>query len=156
MNLLLPPEIVSQLVDALAKTGKREIGGVLMGEHVDIDIFSVKELTIQRHGGTFAAFIRFVEGIVGPLRAFFRATKHSYTRFNYLGEWHSHHSFSLTPSSRDHNTMSEIVMDPELGAHFIVLLLVKLNESMQLEHSVTIYQQATKPILGQVMQENKE
>ena len=122
MNLLLPPEIVSQLVDALAKTGKREIGGVLMGEHVDIDIFSVKELTIQRHGGTFAAFIRFVEGIVGPLRAFFRATKHSYTRFNYLGEWHSHHSFSLTPSSRDHNTMSEIVMDPELGAHFIVLL----------------------------------
>ena len=153
MNLLLPPEVVSQLVAALAQAGVREIGGVLMGEHVGIDIFRVKDLTIQRKGGTFAAFIRFVEGIVGPLRAFFRATNYRYTRFNYLGEWHSHHSFALTPSGRDHTTMLEIVMDPQLGARFVVLLLVKLNESNQLEHSVTIYQPGARPILGRVMRE---
>ena len=153
MNLLLPPEVVSQLVAALAKAGAREIGGVLMGEHVSIDVFRVKELTIQRKGGTFAAFIRLVEGIAGPLSAFFRATNYNYRRFNYLGEWHSHHSFSLTPSGRDHTTMLEMVMDPQLGARFVVLLLVKLNKASQLEHSVTIYQPGARPILGRVMRE---
>ena len=63
-----------------------------MGEHVGVDTFRVKDLTIQRKGGTFATFIRFIEEIIGPLRDFFSSTRHDYTRFNYLGEWHSHHS----------------------------------------------------------------
>jgi hypothetical protein len=150
MNLLLPPNIVSQLVDALDQAGTREIGGILMGEHVGPDTFRVKEITIQRIGGTFAAFIRLVEGILGPLRAFFEITNHDYSRFNYLGEWHSHHSFALIPSSRDHATMLEMIMDPQLGARFVVLLLARLNEYNQLEHSVTIYQPSTRPILGRV------
>ncbi len=155
MNLLLPPEIVTKVVDALARAGTREIGGILMGEHVGVDTFQVKDLTIQRKGGTFATFIRVIEEIIGPLRKFFISTKHYYTRFNYLGEWHSHHSFALTPSGRDHATMLEIVTDPQLGARFVVLLLVKLNESKQLEHSVTIYQPGARPIIGRVLQEAK-
>src|SRR5439155_5778823 len=132
MQLLIPPEIALRLVNALAQAGKKEIGGILMGEHVGPDIFRVKEVTIQRKGGTFAAFIRIVADILAPLRAFFDATKHDYTRFNYLGEWHSHHSFALEPSGRDHMTMCDMVMDPQLGAHFVVLLLVKVNNGGQL------------------------
>src|SRR5213596_1840382 len=117
MQLLVPPEIESQLVDALTQAGRREIGGILMGQHVGADTFRVMEVTVQRRGGTFAAFIRIVADILAPLRAFFDATKHDYTRFNYLGEWHSHHSFALEPSGRDHDTMCHIVTDPQLGAH---------------------------------------
>jgi hypothetical protein len=149
----VPTEITSQLVEALAQAGRREIGGILMGEHIGVDTFRVKELTIQRKGGTFAAFIRIVAEILAPLRAFFDSTKHDYTRFNYLGEWHSHHSFALSPSGRDHTTMYGIVTDPQLGARFVVLLLVKLGDDNQLDGSVTVYQPNKKPFRGSVTQE---
>jgi len=153
MQLLVPPEITSQLVDALTQAGRQEIGGILMGQHVGADTFRVMEVTVQRRGGTFAAFIRIVADILAPLRAFFDATKHDYTRFNYLGEWHSHHSFALEPSERDHMTMYDMVMDSQLGAHFVVLLLVKLNNVGQLQGSVTVYQPNITRFPGSVVQE---
>jgi [CysO sulfur-carrier protein]-S-L-cysteine hydrolase len=153
VDILLPPEIVSKIIDALTKAGSREIGGILMGEHVGVDTFRVKDLTIQRRGSTFATFIRFIEEIIGPLRDFFSSTGHDYIRFNYLGEWHSHPSFALIPSKRDHATMLEIIMDPKLGANFVVLLLAKLNASNHLEHTVTVYQPNEVPIEGRVLEE---
>jgi len=152
MQLLVPPEIGSQLSDALMQEGKREIGGILMGEHVGLEVFRIRKVTIQRKRGTFASFVRIVADILAPLRSFFDATRHEYTKFNYLGEWHSHHSFALTPSSRDHQTMHSMVIDPELGAHFVVLLLVKLSEG-QLDASVTVYQPNAAPFPGKVIQE---
>ena len=154
MQLIVPHEIARQLIDALGQAGKREIGGILMGEHVGPDTFRVKELTIQRKGGTFARFIRMVEEIIVPLRAFFDITKHDYTRFNYLGEWHSHHSFALTPSKRDHETMYDIVTDQQLGAHFVILLLIRLDGNGQLEGSVTAYQPNKAPYACSVIQES--
>ncbi|MEI6313915.1 MAG: Mov34/MPN/PAD-1 family protein [Syntrophus sp. (in: bacteria)] len=154
MKLLIPPEISRQLVDALRQAGQREIGGILMGAHIGPDTFRVKEITIQSKGGTFAAFIRMVEEILAPLLAFFDTTKHDYTRFNYLGEWHSHHSFALAPSGRDHTTMYALVMDPQLGAHFVLLLLVKPNHHGQLEGSVTVYQPNKPPFAGRIIQES--
>ena len=153
MQLLIPPEIRSQLVDAMARAGQREIGGILMGEHVGSDTFRVKEVTIQRKMGTFATFIRIVTEILAPLRAFFDNTKHNYRRFNYLGEWHSHHSFALSPSGRDHITMHDIVTDPQLRAHFVVLLLVRLSDHGQLEGRVTVYQRNRAPFEGSIIQE---
>jgi hypothetical protein len=153
MRLLVPQEIKARLVDALTQAGQREIGGILMGEHVGPETFRIKELTIQRKKGTFAAFVRIVSEILAPLRAFFDSTKYDYTRFNYLGEWHSHHSFALKPSGKDHTTMYEMVMDPHLGALFVVLLLVKLNDSGRLEGNVTVYQANKKPFVGQVIEE---
>lgn len=151
MLLLLPPEITARLVDALAQAGQREIGGILMGEHVGPDIFRVKDLTIQRKGGAFGAFVRIVAEILAPLRAFFDATKHDYTRFNYLGEWHSHHSFALAPSGKDHGTMHDIVKDPNLGARFVVLLLVQQNDHGQLDARVTVYLPSGTPYAGTVV-----
>ena len=153
MQLLLPPEIVNRMVAALAEAGAREIGGILMGEHVGPDTFRVKELTIQRSGGMFATFVRIVRNILAPLQAFFRATRHDYTRFNYLGEWHSHHSFALRPSTTDHRTMCEIIDDPQLGANFVVLLLAKLRDSAALDCAVFVYQPKAQPRSGEVMQE---
>jgi len=153
MQLLIPPEISQQLLVALDQAGKREIGGILMGEHIGPDTFRVKQLTIQRKGGTFAAFIRKVEEILAPLLAFFDATKHEYKKFNYLGEWHSHHSFALSPSSQDHSSMHNLVMDPQLGANFVVLLLVKADQNGKLQGSVTVYQPNKTYFTGRFIQE---
>jgi hypothetical protein len=73
------------------------------------------------------------------LRAFFQRAQHDYTRFNYIGEWHSHPSFEPIPSLRDDTSMREIIQDPEVGANFVVLLIVKLNQAGQILASVHTY-----------------
>src|ERR1051325_4751366 len=98
MQLLIPAEIASRLVDALTKAGQREIGGILMGEHVGTDTFRLREITVQRKRGTFATFVRIVSDILSPLRAFFDATKYEYTRFNYLGDGGSQSACALGSS----------------------------------------------------------
>ena len=154
MNLLLPPEFESRLVEALARAGRREVGGILMGEHLAPYVFRVKDLTVQREAGTAFSFVRLIEQVVEPLRSFFRKTKHQYTRFNYLGEWHSHPLHPLIPSERDSAAMTDIINDEEVGARFAVLLLVKLGLNGHLESSVTLYRPGVEPSRGAVSREN--
>lgn len=131
LTLNLPPEISSALQAALKKAGRREIGGILMAEHIGINEFTVREITIHHHG-IYAYFLRRIEDTIGKLHSFFQRTEHDYSRFNYLGEWHSHPSFAPYPSRTDDNSMIEIVQDDTVGANFTVLLIVKLDPGNQL------------------------
>ena len=156
MQLLLPPEIVQRLVTALQKAGPREIGGILMGEHVRENVFRVKDFTVQYHGGTLATFWRVVQDITTPLRKFFRSTNYDFQRFNYLGEWHSHPSYTLEPSAVDRQTMHDMIADPKLGAHFVVLMIVKLDGTKQFQGSVMVYQPEYQECRGELTEERAE
>ncbi len=138
-QITLPVHLRNKIQAALRKGGTREIGGVLMGEQIRPGVFRIVDLTIQMSGGTIASFIRSLVEALRALAQFFSQTDHSYTRFNYLGEWHSHPSFEPVPSGTDHETMLQIVSDPTVGASFAVLLIVKLNGSDSLSGSVTVY-----------------
>ena len=129
--LILPPEVSETIKAALRTAVKREVGGVLMGEHIGPDQFEVKELTVHQRGA-IATFVRRIEDALGHLASFFERSKHDYTRFNYIGEWHSHPSFIPEPSLRDDASINEIVGDPKVGANFVVLLIVKLDAQGQL------------------------
>jgi proteasome lid subunit RPN8/RPN11 len=98
----------------------------MMAEHVGVNEFVVRDLTIHRRG-TFASFVRRIEDAWAVLTRFFERTKRDYLRFNYIGEWHSHPSFEPVPSARDHQSMREIVLDVSVAAHFVVLMIVKLS-----------------------------
>jgi Prokaryotic homologs of the JAB domain len=124
-----------------------------MGEHVDTNTFRVVEFTTQMQGGTVARFVRLLDGVIRPLRAFFKATKHEYVRFNYLGEWHSHPAFALEPSTTDQETMREIVEDPSVGARFALLLLVRLGSAGELQTRVVVYE-ANQTSNGTLVLEN--
>lgn len=139
LTLLLPADLTEKIMVALRKAGHREIGGILMAEHVGTNIFSVRDLTIHRRG-TIASFVRRIEDAVGFLRAFFHRTNHDYTKFNYIGEWHSHPCFEPEPSPKDDASMREIVGDARVGANFIVLLIVKIGPDKELRSSVHSYQ----------------
>lgn len=139
MHILLPKTIARKLVKALKKAGNREIGGILMGEHIAEAVYRVQDITIQHQGGNTIFFMRLIEGIRNPLEKFFSSTKYQFTRFNYLGEWHSHPSFVPEPSSTDCKSMWEIVDDPDIGANFVVLVIVKLNQALDLEGTVTVF-----------------
>ncbi len=153
MQLILPREIREQIETALREAGRREIGGILMAEHIGENTFRVQSVTIQRRGGSFATFLRVVEAFLVPLRNFFRQTDYNYTKFNYIGEWHSHPSFVPTPSETDHQTMLSIINDPQMGAFFVVLLIVKLDENGGFVGTVTVYQPEATAFRGELILE---
>ena len=127
VEVVLPRDIQKRLQAALETAGDREIGGVLMGECLAPNRFRVADLTIQRHGGSLASFVRRLGEAIAALKHFFRQTREEYTRFNYLGEWHSHPSFSVTPSTMDVRSMRSLACDPEVGANFVALLILRLR-----------------------------
>lgn len=138
LNLILPPEVVQVLLVALQKAGRREIGGILMAEHVDQNEFKVSEITVHHRGG-IASFVRRIEDAMGKIRLFFQRTDHDYQRFNYLGEWHSHPLFEPMPSTTDDMSMLQIVQDESVGANFAMLLIVKLDPNGQLVGTAHTY-----------------
>lgn len=138
ITLVLPNNISGQIERALIKAGRREIGGLLMAEHLDTNEFVVRDLTINR-GGTFASFVRRIQDVWSKLNHFFDSTKHDYVRFNYIGEWHSHPSFEPTPSAIDHQSMCDIITDKTVGSNFVVLMVVKLSPQQTLVGTVHTY-----------------
>ena len=139
MKIHLPTDIQKKLIPALEKAGNKEIGGVLMGEHIAEAEFRIVDLTIQEQFGSVAFFIRLVADIVKPLKEFFKRTGYNYRKFNYLGEWHSHPLFSPVPSQKDTQSMQEIVTDPGTGANFVVLLIVRLKEKQEIGATATVF-----------------
>jgi integrative and conjugative element protein (TIGR02256 family) len=147
MQLLLTPLIVKRLHRELRRARKREIGGLLMGEHVRDEIFRVVDISVQRSGGSQACFIRNPKDHHAQLQEFFARTGENYSRFNYLGEWHSHPSFDALPSSTDIQTMQSIVADPAVGATFLTLLIVKLSRRKGIEATAIAFRMGASPIM---------
>ena len=139
MIVYLPNQIERQLILALEKAGTKEIGGVLMGEDIGEEEFRIVDLTIQKRRGTVTFFVRLVADAVISLRRFFKQTGYNYRKFNYLGEWHSHPSFPPTPSSKDIQSMLEIVTDTDIGANFVVLLIVQSEGVQEIEATATAF-----------------
>ncbi|MDO9077976.1 MAG: Mov34/MPN/PAD-1 family protein [Brevundimonas sp.] len=129
LKLQIHPDVVDKLVRELRRAGRREIGGVLVGEHIGRNTFRIVDLSIQRHGGERACFVREPQHHKRFLDAFYARTGDDYRRFNYLGEWHSHPSFTTDPSSTDVRQMTRIVTDDPEARSFAVLVIVRLGEA---------------------------
>jgi proteasome lid subunit RPN8/RPN11 len=139
MRLLLPDAIEKQMKSELHAAGRREIGGVLLGELVGPAVFRVVEITVQRSGGTSSAFVRIPRLHIEDIRGFFDRTGHQYERFNYLGEWHSHPSYPTRPSGSDVRAMNEIVRNPSMAVNFAVLSIVKIPAAAGFEISSYVF-----------------
>lgn len=112
---------------ALARAGTSETGGQLFGEQIAPSSFRVTDLTVQSRRGSFASFVVDVVEAARAAMAFFRRTGHEYLRHNYIGEWHSHPSFAVEPSSKDSHTMRQLVSDEDFAGSFAVLMIVRLD-----------------------------
>jgi [CysO sulfur-carrier protein]-S-L-cysteine hydrolase len=135
MKLLLPDTVENLLKRELRAAGRREIGGVLLGELVGPGVFRVAEITVQRTGGTSSTFVRIPRLHAEAIQAFFRRTGYRYERFNYLGEWHSHPSYPTRPSASDLRAMEEILCNPAMAVNFAVLSIVKIPAASSFEIS---------------------
>jgi len=155
MQLLLAPKVSKLLKRELRKAGRREIGGLLMGEHVADGLFRVVEISVQRAGGTYACFIRRPEDHQEQLQKFFAENGNDYSRFNYLGEWHSHPSFEPAPSGTDIQSMQAMVEDPDIGANFLVLLVCRLATGGKIAATATVFRAMSEPLIVPLTLENE-
>jgi [CysO sulfur-carrier protein]-S-L-cysteine hydrolase len=143
LKIRLPPEVRATMTRACRRAGIRETGGMLFGEHVAPGDFRVVEATVAGTG-TVAQFLRDLVGSLAHLEKFFRRTRHDYQRFNYLGEWHSHPSFALTPSHTDDSTMYDLVHDAATNARFAVSIIVKLADEQLHAAAFTYFPQTAR------------
>ena len=146
MKIILSSPVLNRLREELRRAGRREIGGLLMGEHVQDETFRVTDISVQRLGGSHASFVRDPQQHQVDLDAFFQRTGANFRRFNYLGEWHSHPSFEPLPSSTDIQTMQALIDDPEVGANFLVLMIVRLRRRRLLESTALAFRRCTHPV----------
>jgi [CysO sulfur-carrier protein]-S-L-cysteine hydrolase len=144
MKLLLPLPVIKRLKREL-RGRSREIGGVLVGEHIATDTFSIADISFQRRGGTTAHFVRDPKHHRDFLAEFFARTGNDYQRFNYIGEWHSHPAVEPLPSGPDFVTMFDLVEDTDVGVNFAVLIIVRLHRWGRLELSATLFRLGVIP-----------
>lgn len=127
MQLTLNRDQRGVLQAALQRGGRREVGGQLYGEQLAPSRFQVTHLTVQHAPGTISRFIVDLTQATRDALGFFQRTQRQYTRFNYIGEWHSHPSYAVIPSGTDRSTMQALVADPTFRGHFAVLLIARLE-----------------------------
>ncbi|CAL8477071.1 Mov34/MPN/PAD-1 family protein [Caballeronia sp. S22] len=145
IEVQLTPECAAKLLRELRRAGANEIGGVLATERVGDRVFRIVDFSVQRKGGSFAAFSRDASLHKRFMRRFHELTGHQYERFNYLGEWHSHPSFPALPSSKDVLTMHSLLEAPDQVANFLVLLIVKRSSACKLEASAHAFAHGHAP-----------
>lgn len=129
LRITVSVDVQATLRRALVKSGSRECGGVLMGEHVGVNHFAVRAVTVQKPEA-IASFVRRLTGVLKAIKDYYSRNGHNYTRFNYMGEWHTHPLFSVQPSAQDHTTMRELAMDASVGANFVMLLIFRLKDGV--------------------------
>lgn len=136
--MILSPKLRARLKSLLRRAGRREIGGILMAEQLAPGNFRLVDFSVDNITGRVAHFCRNPEQHAAALERFFVQTGHEYSKYNYLGEWHSHPGFSVEPSLQDISSMTKLVRG-ERNIDFSVLMIVKLNWMCFLNISAVVF-----------------
>jgi [CysO sulfur-carrier protein]-S-L-cysteine hydrolase len=144
MQVELAPSADGRLKAALRTAGRRETGGMLFAEQLEPGHFRVVDFSVDLDSGSHTSFRRNPATHEQELGEFFERTAGEFSRFNYLGEWHSHPSFPIRPSTQDIATMTELVEDGST-INFAVLIIVRLRVHFWMEYSVTVFTRGHPP-----------
>ena len=145
MKIALAPDIEQRLRKALRKAGRREIGGMLFAEQLARAHFKIIDFSTDSFSGSHTKFVRDPKVHQQSLDAFFEKTGRDFVRFNYLGEWHSHPSFSVHPSLEDVETMQSLVETGSKDITFALLLIVRLRFRLWMDYSLTTFARGYSP-----------
>jgi integrative and conjugative element protein (TIGR02256 family) len=101
MRIELTHDIETRFRTSLRRAHDREIGGMLFAEQLQPSHFRIIDFSLDSFSGSHTAFRRDPQTHQNALDKCFQRTGRDFRRFNYLGEWHSHPSFSVQPSAQD-------------------------------------------------------
>lgn len=145
MRIELAPDIDKRLRKVLREAGRREIGGMLFAEQLAPARFRLMEFSTDQFSGSHTKFRRDPALHQKTMEEFFERTGRDFSRFNYLGEWHSHPSFSVHPSMEDLETMFDIVENKNTAITFALLLIVRLRLRFWMDYSMTSFARGYAP-----------
>ena len=137
-SVIVPYGIARGIKRNLRSAGRNEIGGILLAEQINPDHFRLVQFTVDDTKGTQSTFRRSEHQHSNALDQFHKDNGDDYQRYNYLGEWHSHPSFSVRPSIRDQTTMQSIVKTNN-DIPFAMLIIVRLDYWLRLRASATVF-----------------
>ena len=118
---------------------------MLFAEQLAAAHFRVVDFSLSTHSGSQTTFKRDPKLHRQALDNFFCRTGHDFTRFNYLGEWHSHPSFSTHPSRDDIATMTDLVGNSE-EITFAALMIVRLQFQFWMDYTFTVFARGAAPM----------
>lgn len=144
MKVELAKNVRSRMLSSLKKAGSREIGGLLMAEQVKRGEFRIVDFSLDDFTGSTDQFVRSPEHHRVALNDFFSRTGNDYSRYNYLGEWHSHPNHAPFPSVTDVHSMQEL-LDEERSIPFAILLIVKRGWWRKFHCSAMLFGQEEEP-----------
>ncbi|WP_293815693.1 Mov34/MPN/PAD-1 family protein [Thiolapillus sp.] len=150
MKVELTKDVQKRMMMCLIKAKRQEIGGILMAEQVKPGEFRVVEFSLDDSTGSATHFVRSPVHHHAALTDFFARTGKNYSRYNYLGEWHSHPNYGTYPSTTDILSMHEL-LDEERNISFAILLIVKRGWWRKLLCSATLFRQGEEPSNIQVL-----
>ena len=143
-SILVERPIRLRLSKHLRRSGRREIGGLLFGEQLAPGQFRLVDFSVDEATGQAARFSRSISSHSQELEQFFERTGSDYSRYNYLGEWHSHPRFPVIPSTKDCQSMLEMVRT-ETSIPFSALLIVRLDFFLFLRLGATMFSRDRDP-----------
>ena len=127
MTIIIPQEQAEIIQRQLIKCGLNETKGALFAYKIRDDYFQVDGVYIETKVGNIA----FVELFNNKRYRDFQYRYHKkhtfdYVNHNYIGDWHSHPSFELFPSSFD---QEEVKRDlKKSNARFLIQIIFKLEK----------------------------
>jgi [CysO sulfur-carrier protein]-S-L-cysteine hydrolase len=143
MKLEFPKRLRDRLRREIGRAGRVEIGGILMAEQLAPGEFRLVDFTVDSQKGGAAHFVRSVEDHQTALEDFFERTGRDFSRFNYLGEWHSHPNHLPIPSREDVSSMQSLIHS-ERDIPFAVLIIVR-KKWFGMMMSATLFEQRHAP-----------
>jgi len=139
MRLEVTHALAERMRADLKRAGRQEIGGILFAEQLEPNRFKIVDCSTDFHSGSHSTFRRDPVVHNALLRQFFERTGNDFRRFNYLGEWHSHPSFSVRPSPEDVAEMTSLVQVGKSQISFAVLLVLRIRFHFWLDASATLF-----------------
>jgi [CysO sulfur-carrier protein]-S-L-cysteine hydrolase len=118
---------------------------MLFAEQLAPAHFRLMDFSLDLFSGSHAHFRREPSAHQKALKEFFKKTGRDFSRFNYLGEWHSHPSFPVTPSIEDVETMQSLVENDNAAVSFALLLIVRLRFWFWIDSSLTTFARGYRP-----------
>ncbi|AWZ01971.1 hypothetical protein RHODOSMS8_02447 [Rhodobiaceae bacterium] len=156
MKLRIEEKTVRDWRRSLLNAMTREIGGVLYGEHVGEADFRVVAFSTQTVGGDQTSFRRDALIAKRELSEMANVFGNEHSRFNYLGEWHSHPNAEALPSPKDIATMHNLLTDPTTNVNFLILIIVRLSRHNTVEVSAHTFLASGHTLQCEIMIEKGE
>ncbi len=125
MKIIIPKKLTKKIFNQVKKGKLNETKGALFARKISDDIFEVDDVYIESKVGSFA-FVELVNNKKYQVyqKSYHKKNGYDYVNHNYIGDWHSHPSFELYPSSYD---MAEVKSDlKKSNAKFLVQVIVKI------------------------------